>query len=220
MYKYAERRFNKALANLGSFRIGTLHDFRRLEHRQGIGDPSEGRKTIELRRSISVRDSTAPGYQGSYEQRALAEFGIFSPDSVLTDVSFEDCVFVQEIDVPDAFVYCLSSEYSAPAMKSLDGADSCLQIVDMRGFLRLLTQTINAFTPVELMGLQPVAYETRTSEWNGVNWGRHPALIKEPIFGDQKEVRAVWAPKFGQPIQPIVTGNWRLCRTCREMPVP
>lgn len=54
MYRYSLQKFNSSLLNMGEIRIGTLHDFRRTEHTQGIADPKEGKKKI----SHNIRVST------------------------------------------------------------------------------------------------------------------------------------------------------------------
>ncbi len=44
MYRYTNSCYNKLLLNMGCIRVGTLHDFRKSEHKKGIADPQEGKK--------------------------------------------------------------------------------------------------------------------------------------------------------------------------------
>ncbi|MFZ1908535.1 MAG: hypothetical protein WAU52_05580, partial [Burkholderiales bacterium] len=45
-FKYAKRVHAKQLLTMGILRVGTLHDFRRMEHAKGIADPQEGKKRV------------------------------------------------------------------------------------------------------------------------------------------------------------------------------
>jgi len=46
MYRYSNSKFSNILTVLGGIRVGTLHDFRNSEHKKGIADPLEGKKTV------------------------------------------------------------------------------------------------------------------------------------------------------------------------------
>jgi hypothetical protein len=123
----------------------------------------------------------------------------------------------QSFDHPNCFVLCSSRTLSRSTMGEFQGADSCVEIVDIRNFYQCLTEALNSLTQVIFRGIHPVAYKDRQESWNGIDWGHHPALMKEPRFAKQAEIRALWEPQYGQPIQPIVTGDCRLTRYCREV---
>ena len=46
MFRYAARKYNESLIAMGCIRVGTLHDFRQHEHKRGVSDPDEGKKTV------------------------------------------------------------------------------------------------------------------------------------------------------------------------------
>jgi len=100
-------------------------------------------------------------------------------------------------------------------MREFEGADSCYEISDPNKFYRVLTETLNSIVPVVFRGFHEVIYQARKEQWNGRDWGHHPALIKETKFSNQSEIRAIWQPRSGQPIQPIIIANYRLIEACR-----
>jgi hypothetical protein len=75
--------------------------------------------------------------------------------------------------------------------------DSCVAIVNVRGFVECLTKALNAYRPVEFLGLAATTYESRTQPWNGEDFGLPSWFVKDPSFQDEKEVRACWLPVTG-----------------------
>lgn len=221
MFKYAPREFNRLLINFGCIRIGTLHDFRRTEHKKGIADKDEGRKTVSHRiNDASIFKPSDLLRRNTKDQRSLIDFEIFHPESQLHKVAISDCIVIKDFNHPNLFIYCMSTGYSSSAIASLEGSNSCIQIVDQRKFFKSLTDTIDSITPVIFRGCHKVSYESREVEWNGRDWGRHPALIKDPSYRNQQEVRAIWQPRFEREIQPLLIGNWRIGSACKEIDDP
>lgn len=98
-------------------------------------------------------------------------------------------------------------------MKSLDGSDSCLELVDPVGFITRLTATLNSIAAVRLIsGFKTVKYQPRAEIWNQKDWGDHPVYIKDAEYGAQSEVRAVWAPKFNGVLAPINLNDIELAK--------
>ena len=56
--------------------------------------------------------------------------------------------FEQSFDMPDCFVLCTSKICSKEAMSQFEGADSCVEIVEIESFYRVLTETLNYIIPV------------------------------------------------------------------------
>jgi len=46
IFKYGKKQHLMGLLGMGGVRIGTLSDYRRVEHAKGISDPSEGTKKV------------------------------------------------------------------------------------------------------------------------------------------------------------------------------
>lgn len=214
MYRYSNSQFSNLLTVFGGIRVGTLHDFRKSEHKKGIADPKEGKKIVEHRISKEI---VTIGDTSSKTARAAEAFNAIGGDGSV--VSLENVTFQKTFDSPDFFVLCSSYGKSLSVMKEFEGADTCVQVHNPEAFYRELTVLLNSVTPVVFMGVERVNYRSRTEDWDGSSWGENPALIKEPMFSEQKEVRAIWVPKFNQPIEPQILGSVELARSCRKITI-
>ncbi len=200
---------------MGCLRIGTLYDYRRAEHQRGITDPSEGKKQVTHHvSSLHIANSNDPLMRRSKDFRSLEAFRAMRIENS-TDIRIENCTFAQDFDVPDCFIYCLSSTSSRKMYGEFEGSNSCTEIVDTASFLQLVTESLNAISAVNFQGLHRVTYAPRDEEWNGADWGTHPALLKNPTFSKQAELRAIWTPKFEIEIKPVVIGNSQIPSACR-----
>ena len=216
MYRYSTTRFNSTLITLGVIRIGTLYDFRRLEHENGICDPQEGKKVVTHHiEDLFISDPNDSVYQKSKDFRALEEFRAIKLNANAKNTTLKNITFSKSFDHPDCFILCTSKYCSKQTMKQFDGAESCLQIEDINGFYHVVTETLNSITSVVFRGVHEVKYQNREEPWNGQDWGHHPALIKEPVFEPQGELRAIWQPRANKSIEPIIIGNYRLGTFCR-----
>ncbi len=213
MYRYSNSQFSNLLTVFGGIRVGTLHDFRNSEHKKGIADPQEGKKTVEHRIG---NETITLGDRSSKTARAAEDFNIIGGSG---SVSFENVTFAKQFNSPDFFVLCSSYEKSTSVMSQFEGADTCVQIHNPMVFYSELTTLLNSVTPVVFLGVHRVTYKERVEMWNGTSWGADPTLIKEPEFSLQKEVRAIWAPKFRQSIEPQILGSVRLGRACRNIAI-
>ena len=196
---------------MGCLRVGTLHDFRRQEHRDGISDPQEGKKTV----AWPIEKVLATGINDPNSHK-LSQFGIMTGP---TEVQFENITIARSFDFPDCFLYCMSHECSRVVMRQFAGADSCVEIINPNGFFQALTEVLNEHIPVTFQGIHECQYQERTEEWNHFDWGTHPAIIKEPIprFIAQKEIRALWFPRYIQNIEPMNIGFYQLARFCNHV---
>jgi len=207
VFRYSAVKYNDALLALGNVRIGTLHDFRKTEHKEGIFDAAEGTKFVEHHIPI-VNTSDA----GSIHVEALRQFnGV----KIGRGAHVENFTLCQTFDVPDFFIHCTSFEFSRRVMRQFEGAESCVEIFDVNGFYQRLTETLNFNFPVRLLTIEKIQYKERSEVWNGRNWGAHPAIIKEPKFSMQVEVRAIWVPRISDPISPVIINDIGLTNFCR-----
>ena len=217
MYKYNENRFTESLLNLGILRVGTLYDFRKSEHKNGIADPTEGKKTVNHHiEDLHIPDSSDSKYKESSDARALEAFRAIKIEGA-TNITIQNSSLSQVFDVPDCFIFCTSKIKSKKVMQQFEGADSCLHITDTRAFYSHLTDVINAIVPVRFKGIHEIIYQDRHEKWNEFDWGHHPAVIKEREFSDQYEIRAIWEPKYKMPIQPLILANYKLCSTFKKV---
>lgn len=223
LYRYSAKKWNNALIERGSVRIGTLRDFRKSEHKPGISDPFEGTK--ELRHEIDEWNfgDELPG-SPSYHARAANLMGIVrlmphqSEEKATGGIT--GITFVRELEDPNCFIYCTSNRLHKGVMSQFEGADSCVEIYDWYGFFECLTIAINKRVPVVWGGLRDVHYASRTEICNGENLGISPTWLKGDDFVEQYEARAVWHPV--NPEEPI---DWfameipELSRFCRKIKV-
>ena len=213
-YKYAQQIYSDTLFALGNIRIGTLHDFRNSEHVKGVSDAHEGKKTV----SHKITKATDSDKE-SIHWRAVEEFGLFSVKGS-KNITIIGGTFVRNYNVPNCYIHCTASDYSSSVLDQFAGADSCVEIVDLNSFYRRLTETLNTIEPMDFQGVFKVKYTKRDQIWNGVDWGDHPALIKDPDFKKQVELRAIWSPRHSGSISPIVVNDVGLINFMRKRDAP
>ena len=73
----------------------------------------------------------------------------------------------------------MSSKNSPATLGEFEGANSILEVTDSTGFFFSVTKSLGVLYPVRFRGVLAVAYKDRIEEWNGLDWGQNPALIKE-----------------------------------------
>ena len=204
---------------MGVIRVGTLHDFRRAEHNKGITDPQEGKKYVShLIDQLQIADSEDPNIKDNIDFRALEAFGVAKIRNS-KNITFQNITVSQSFDAQDCYILCTSKICSKETMRQFEGADSCVEIIDIDSFYSVLTYTLNSITPVIFRGIHEVLYQNREEHWNGQSWGRHPAVIKETKFIKQGELRAIWQPLSKHPISPVILGNYRLGAFCRKVSI-
>jgi len=74
-------------------------------------------------------------------------------------------------------------------------------------------------TSVAFYGVHEIVYQDRTEIYNGQNMGYHPALIKEPLFSNQHELRAIWVPNKLQLVSETAEWKWMQDIECSIEPV-
>lgn len=213
IYKYGERVWSDLLMSDGSVRIGTLHDYRESEHKRGISDPTEGKKSIH--HAVEYYNSS---YPVGINHAAVENISPFRSNG------FDDCIisginFVREFSADDCFIHCASYVLSTEVMAQFDRADSCVEIIRPSAFYKRLTEIINRNTSVHFYGLRRVIYANRNEAFNGRDFGVRPDLIKDPEFSPQYEVRAIWIPKVKKRIKPFSIQDKSLRKFCREVEV-
>ena len=219
MFRYSEKKWNAQLQNMGILRIGTLHDFRRSEHRNGIADSQEGKKRV----THAIKHLEMPAMldheaRQSMDARSIEAFGAIKLGPGVS-AKLTNLRFTRQFNHPDVYVLCTSWQKSKATMSSLEGADSCLEITDPVGFYNAITESLSDVCPVKFLGIRKVQYGSKEEEWNGNNWGHHPVYLKEAAYSPQCEVRAVWHPQRPGPISPVVIGHSKLPKLCRWLPL-
>ena len=113
MYKFIRSDYASLMRLYGYIRIGTLHDFRRTEHAQGISDPKEGKKSIShLIDKLTINQVNWEAQQSNPHLLALHQLGNERIEKVGSFVMM-GVTLERNIDSHDCFIYCLSHKYSA-----------------------------------------------------------------------------------------------------------
>lgn len=221
LYKYAEAKWSKALMQSGSVRVGTLHDFRKQEHKPGVADAYEGFKDVVHAVDSWNAADEVPG-RPSLDMRAMNMLGLqIDPDLFTSGKPITGGVsgitFIREINEPDCFVHCTAYKRSKEVMAEFEGVDSCVEIFNVKEFYERVTEELNSRIPVIFRGLHVIKYQPREDQCNGTDYGRPPSLIKDMSFSGQYEMRAVWHPIEPQLITPQNLEVSDLKRCCRKI---
>lgn len=212
LYRYSSSKHNEALLSRGSVRVGTLFDFRKLEHKEGISDPQEGFKKVSHHVSLATGEVA-----GSVDRQALKAYKAVEFSSDAKGAMVKNCLLVREIAEQDYYIHCTSDSLSKETMASFEGADSCVEIFDPVGFYQRLTNVLMALGHVTEAKFFDVTYKPREEAWNKIDWGMSPALIKEEIYSVQSEFRTIWYPGSTSPLEPIILEDFELTKFCREV---
>lgn len=194
LFKYLKREFAQALLRDGQFRIGILSEYRNTEqHGLEVGDPIEGVKVVyEDAPMIDYRKpETVPEFMKHFITVPPGPAGLI----------FENIGFQQEIESPEFYIYSMTSQCDLNAMSVL-GYDACVKITNPVAFVRALSDELVRLGLVKRVALNQCIYaEKRTHHTQPTPY--HPAILKDPRYSYQCEVRAVWEPQYG-PIAPVV----------------
>ena len=215
MIKYFFKYTNKEWLDQHSYRVGTLLDYRRLEHGEGVTDPEEGIKYV---------DGVVHHWNSSYPERdpmmTKHLSGFFARDekgnpNLPVDFTFTNIKVVNKHESENFYIYSLSDVFDP---NLLEKYDSCLRINNIDGFMGQLSYELNIKTSnINGRDFKPVVYGSRHSNYQAPS-SIHPALLKDKeTFGHQREWRIVWnsiqepqpetlvSPKISQFVELIYT---------------
>lgn len=213
LYKYTKAEFAEKLLKEGTFRIGTMYEYR-LATAKEIGDPEEGTKGYsfygspeEVRRSIDAFVRNRPDLIRYHDAREL-EQGI--SDNV--PIGFvEHC--------PDQYLYCMTYEFDEGVMRAFD-CDACIEIINPRYFAEALSQAMVPHAPIG--GMRDCVYTNRWGKWSQQN-DLHADVIKPLELQHQKEVRLIWSSNrevlLGKDLNPLehkIIVSMQAARYCRR----
>jgi hypothetical protein len=179
----------------GSIRIGTLHEFRRVEeHGSEIGDREEG--IVTACSADPIVDLQRPETVSPVVRQVLG----IPADAVPPPFVFQDIEFRGRADSPDCWIYCTSRSFDEAAMKRMN-RDACVIINRPEEFFRALTTKLRTLGLVTGFSLGPCIYTDRVQHYTTLP-ATHPALIKDHSHAYQNEARAIWFPR-SLPIEHI-----------------
>ena len=192
LFKYMRKEHALALLERGHIRIGTLYEYRNVErYGTAIGDTEEGVKNLHLDGSGETWDaSTIPEFARTFFNLGPGGAVTLQP-GIRLDVPQQS---------PEYFLFCASSAFDKKAMQAF-GYDSCVVIEDPSRFFKALSHTFRHKGSFE--GVYECQYGPRSVPYDRDD-GMHPALIKDPAYAYQKEVRALWRPRSSRPVPKVV----------------
>ncbi len=189
------------LVKRGKLRIGTLYEYRDMDkHGYHVGDDGEGKKSLYM--DVKSEDWT-PDTQPDFAKGLI---GIGSGISV----HMENVLFERPENSPDYYLYCATQEFDETALQDF-GYNSCVVIRNPNEFFAAITRKLRHRGIFE--GIFPCQYLPRRVE-HDKDHGIHPAVIKDPRYRNQKEVRALWRP-FKKNICPLIIDCQEAAKHCR-----
>lgn len=201
LYKYLRKQHADLLIKKGKFRIGTLYEYRDIEkHGTIVGDEGEGKKSLYL--NVGSEKWTTDNQPDFTKNFINIANGI--------SVRMERVSFQKSESSSNYYLYCTTEVFDENALKDF-GYDSCLLIEKPDQFFAAITKTLRHKGAFE--GVFHCQYVPRRVE-HDKDHGIHPAIIKDPIYKDQKEVRALWKP-FKANISPLVIDCRDAAKYCR-----
>lgn len=190
LYKYLHREHAQLLMEKGTLRIGTLYEYRDTEkHGNVVGDADEGQKSLYM--DVNDEKWTCDN-QRSFGKKFIK----VSPGA---SVHLENVAFEEKQNSPNCYIYSAAQEFDEKALRNF-GYDACIVIENPAKFFYAITRALRDKAVFE--GFFPCQYVSRRVA-HDQDHGIHPALIKDPSYKEQKEVRAVWKP-FHEVIGPLI----------------
>lgn len=206
LYKYLPSKAARSVCDAGKIRLGTLYSYRKMENfGPGVSDRDEEKRT-DWSKDPNVKSGAQ---MNPVERQAMlvgsgmvlhnnyVEVRVNSPDCYILSFS---CVLDQEIAAG------LSDQCS-------ETYDSCIEIFDIHGLLDTISKKIAE--SAEFKGIHQCMYRSRRRRHDEPEV--HAALLKEPSYSYQSEVRAIWSSVSGSPAPRFVEIE-NICQYCRLMP--
>jgi hypothetical protein len=182
LFKYLHKQHALNLVNGGIVRIGTLYEFRKEEeYGKIVGDREEGKKSARYIANDDIwTSSNIPNFAKNFFN--LSKGGV---------VVMGNSVLEAHQQSDDYFIYCTTLSYDKDTMIAF-GSDSCIRIENSEMFFSIISNTL--ISEGIYQGLHPCIYKKRYLphyEYNEI----HPAILKDPSFSYQQEIRALWKPR-------------------------
>jgi len=214
LYKYTKAEFADKMINEGTFRIGTMYEYR-LTTAKEIGDPDEGTKGYsflgtpeEQRSNIDVFFRSRPDLRRNHNASELEQ-------------SLADNIPIGFVEhCPDQYLYCTTHTFDETVMRHFE-CDACIEIINPRFFAESLSEAMRPYAPYGTM--RECVYTNRWGDWDQQN--NLPADIIKPLqLQHQKEVRLIWSSArevfLGADLDPLehkIVKSMQAARYCRRL---
>ncbi|WGO96907.1 hypothetical protein QFX18_12710 [Saccharophagus degradans] len=208
LYKYQTKENAIKTVNHGSFRIGTLYDYRDIEqYGSEIGDVGEGTRSVESAIGeeflLTGENSNAKGFVSG-----------FIPQVLDRNMWISDVQFRRRDNSPDRYLYCVSSEPSRDAMLDFE-CDTALEITDWPKFFYELRASLRMKVRLQrTCHIMPCIYGDRMAHYSELD-ENDILQLKPREMEYQKEWRAAWTPVGVGGIKPIIIHSPKAKKYCR-----
>lgn len=199
LYKYMKREYANLLLTRGELRIGALYEYRDKEkHGAVIGDDSEGKKTTYMEIGS---ETWVPETQPEFTRDFFKQEGSFHIKNIILEKPQESS---------NLYLFCATETFDPNALRDFDDYDTCIRIENAEGFFKAISGMIRH--KAKWLGVFPCKYISRRVN-HDQDIGFHPALIKDPSYVNQKEVRALWTPRKGK-VSPFTIRCQKAAKYC------
>lgn len=190
-FKYTTKKHAEGMVKNGSFRIGTLYDYRKIEnHGQEIGDREEGQKYLYIGGDAITENH--PSFS-NYTKQALGNIKMIDPQIIKNNLI---------INSPDLYIFATSLVLSRKIMRRMNkDYDSCVKITDGGAFFAALTLCFKRKGKIAGPFFGSCIYMKRQYYYKNDN-EYEAALIKDSVHSYQKEFRTIWLPNNISNIAP------------------
>ena len=188
LYKYCPKSVAETVCATGRIRLGTLYSYRDVETLgSDVGDRHEGQR---------VDWSHDPTVKRGDQLNAIERQAMRIGSGMIVSNNYVQV----RVNSPDCYILCLSRVLDRAVAAGLSNQcsetyDACIEVVDVDGLLRAISEKIHALARFE--GIAPCVYGSRRRRYDEPEV--HPALLKDPHYSYQSEVRAFWSPTRGVP---------------------
>lgn len=193
LYKYMKLEHAMGLVRKGILRIGTLYDFKNHEkYGPSVGDKDEGKRITysEDETDLSRPETVSPFLRKHIRAEEGKYWKLSNIRSQVTDKS------------QNYYIFSVSEEYSHDIMRRM-GYDSCVRIDEPEMFFGTIGGWLYKEGKFKEKGFIAArcVYEDRSQHYSKTN-RPHPAVLKDPRYSYQKEIRAIWTPSTSE-IEPF-----------------
>jgi hypothetical protein len=193
LFKYAKQEHADMLVQKGRLRIGTLHDYRRIEiHGPMIGDDQEGWAASYDAPAFATPDTLSPFAAPMAAQTFRSLFGTERVDT--RTVGFINCMFSRPRVSPNCWLYCTSARLGRRVMESMEkGYDACVRIDYVDEFFKALAEELDRQRLITGGRIIRCVYRDREQHYT-VDDRLASLAIKSMDYAIQEEVRFVYFP--------------------------
>ena len=192
-YKYLPQKFAKLMVEEGIIKVGTLFEYKNEEELgSDIGDTNEG---------VITEWSNDKEIKRTQEDLNRIERLAIRIGEGLEGVQVNNVVVQATQQSPNLYIYSVSDVFNVHIMRKLcqdydTKYDACVRINDPKSFIMAVSKLFNDKGRYEVSAY--CQYMSRTRHYK--DQSSHPALIKEPKYKYQKEIRCVWSPTTSEQI--------------------